>query len=37
MHVFSVTDGSTFFRLEMNAETLEWRLIDVAHADAYAV
>jgi len=30
MHVFSVTDGSVFFRLEMNAETLDWRLLDVA-------
>lgn len=29
MHVFSVTDGVTFFRLELNAETLEWQLLDV--------
>ena len=28
IHVFSVTDGATFFRLEMNTETLEWKLID---------
>lgn len=28
IHVFSVTDGAQFFRLEMNAETLEWRLLD---------
>ena len=29
IHVFSVTDGINFFRLEMNAETLAWRLLDV--------
>jgi len=28
IHVFSVTDGATFFRLEMNAVTLEWRLLE---------
>ena len=29
MHVFSVTDGVTFFRLELNAEALTWQLLDV--------
>jgi hypothetical protein len=30
IHVFSVTDGSTFFRLELNSETLRWLLKEVA-------
>lgn len=29
MHVFSVTDGATFFRLELNAEALTWKLLDI--------
>jgi hypothetical protein len=29
IHVFSVTDGVSFFRLEMNGDTLEWRLLEV--------
>lgn len=29
-HVFSVTDGTTFFRLELNAETLYWFLTEVS-------
>lgn len=33
LHVFSVSDGTNFFRLEMNAETLEWRLLDVETAN----
>lgn len=30
VHVFSVTDGNTFFRLEMDAETLHWVLTEVS-------
>lgn len=29
MHVFSVTDGTTCFRLEFNTEILQWRLCSV--------
>jgi hypothetical protein len=29
IHVFSVTDGSTFFKLLLNTETLEWRLMEI--------
>jgi hypothetical protein len=31
IHVFSVTDGTTFFKLHFNTETLGWRLLDVEH------
>lgn len=30
IHVFSVTDGNTFFRLELNTETLHWTLNEVS-------
>jgi hypothetical protein len=29
-HVFSVTDGTTFFRLELDTETLHWILTEVS-------
>ncbi len=29
LHVFSVTDGITFFKLQLNAETLLWKLLEV--------
>jgi len=29
-HVFSVTDGTTFFRLDLDAETLLWTLREVS-------
>lgn len=29
LHMFSVTDGNTFFRLQFNTETLGWRLLEV--------
>lgn len=29
IHVFSVTDGTIFFRLEFDTETLHWRLREV--------
>ncbi len=28
-HIFSVTDGTTAFKLELNAETLGWRLLEI--------
>lgn len=28
-HIFSVSDGSTFFKLVMDSETLSWKLIEV--------
>lgn len=28
-HIFSVTDGTTFFRLTFNTETLDWKLLEV--------
>ena len=30
IHVFSVTDGNTFFRLELNTDTLLWMLTEVS-------
>ena len=27
-HIFSVTDGTTFFKLQMDTETLGWRLLE---------
>lgn len=29
MHVFSVTDGNTFFKLKFDTETLSWKLLEV--------
>jgi hypothetical protein len=29
LHMFSVTDGNTSFRLQFNTETLGWRLLEV--------
>jgi hypothetical protein len=29
IHIFSVTDGTTFFRLEFNTDTLGWKLIEI--------
>jgi hypothetical protein len=31
MHIFSVTDGNTFFKLKFNTETLGWRLLEIEH------
>ena len=28
-HVFSVTDGTTFFRLRLDTETLYWKLLEI--------
>lgn len=28
-HVFSVSDGNTFLKLQLNTETLAWRLLEV--------
>ena len=28
-HIFSVTDGTTFFRLRFDTETLGWKLLEV--------
>ncbi len=28
-HIFSVTDGTTGFKLELNAETLAWKLLEI--------
>jgi hypothetical protein len=30
-HIFSVTDGNTFFKLTFDTETLFWRLLEVDH------
>jgi hypothetical protein len=32
IHVFSVTDGSSYFRLLFNTETLSWRLMEIDEA-----
>jgi hypothetical protein len=29
-HIFSVTDGTTFFKLKFDTETLGWKLLEVA-------
>lgn len=29
-HIFSVTDGNTFFRLNFNTETLDWILEEIS-------
>ncbi len=29
LHLFSVTDGASNFRLQLNTETLGWRLLEV--------
>ncbi len=29
LHIFSVTDGTTAFKLELNTETLRWRLLEI--------
>jgi len=31
MHIFSATDGTTFFKLKLDTETLAWRLLELAH------
>ena len=31
MHIFSVTDGTTFFKLKLDTETLGWRLLEIEH------
>jgi hypothetical protein len=28
-HIFSVSDGNTFFKLRLDTETLSWRLLEV--------
>jgi hypothetical protein len=30
IHVFSVTDGTMFFRLELNTENLHWSLTEIS-------
>lgn len=30
-HIFSVTDGITFFKLKFDTETLLWKLLEVEH------
>lgn len=29
IHIFSVTDGTSFFTLHFNTETLKWRLMEM--------
>lgn len=33
-HLFSVTDGVSYFKLELNSETLAWKLVEVEEYDA---
>jgi hypothetical protein len=28
-HIFSVTDGTTFFKLSLDSETLRWKLLEI--------
>ena len=29
VHVFSVTDGANFFKLQLDTETLNWKLLEI--------
>ena len=29
LHIFSVTDGTTFFKLQFDTESLRWRLLEI--------
>lgn len=29
-HIFSVSDGNTFFKLRLDTETLGWKLLEIA-------
>ncbi len=29
IHVFSATDGNTFFKLQLDTETLQWRWVEI--------
>ncbi len=31
LHIFSMTDGMTFFKLQLDTETLQWKLLEVEH------
>lgn len=31
LHIFSVTDGTTFFKLQFDTETLLWKLLEIDH------
>jgi hypothetical protein len=31
MHIFSVTDGNTFFKLKFDTVTLGWKLLEIEH------
>lgn len=31
IHVFSVSDGTTFFKLRFDTETLGWKLLEIDH------
>ena len=35
VHMFSVTDGNTFFKLRLDTETLEWKLLEVESGDVH--
>ncbi len=30
LHIFSVTDGVNFFKLQLDTETLSWKLLEIA-------
>lgn len=30
-HIFSVTDGANFFKLQLDTETLGWKLLEIEH------
>jgi hypothetical protein len=32
-HLFSVTDGTTFFKLRFDTETLGWKLVETEESD----
>lgn len=33
IHIFSVTDGSTYFKLRLDTETLSWKLLEIEITD----
>lgn len=31
VHIFSLTDGNSFFKLHFNTDTLRWKLLEIAY------
>jgi hypothetical protein len=33
LHIFSMTDGTTFFKLQFDTDSLQWKLLEVDHGN----